>query len=421
LENGAVTWRYTFPLPFNNLLLTSDWPSAYSQADVIKALLLAAKREDPSYRALALSAGLAYTVPCERGGLRCTVEGYPWFEEVPLPYGYAPMILNGHLFSLVMLHRLFDETGDPRIEAAFREGFASARSLLTRFDPGYWSVYDVLPRTDRVYLAMETGVAPLAVRSVTITTEVSEPSTIDLIKPDKTTFPASSAWGDFGKTTDHGRELRGMVNFQLAIGPRGARNLPITFGDTRVSVAFTAPGCLAPDIGTSDWRAGSNAIERLRLIKSEDREDCTAVYDLPGRQNRWSQIDEFYHDWHGRLVQEIWKITGDAKFYTTAVRWFSYLREEKATDFAAIKGKFLTPVFDGSESETDDAAILEALHGGQPSELTDDQITAALSSVASGDRLLTLLHRAGVSRGPAIGASEPSTSLEKTPSQPLPQ
>ena len=106
LENGAVTWRYTFPLPFNNLLLTSDWPSAYSQADVIKALLLAAKREDPSYRALALSAGLAYTVPCERGGLRCTVEGYPWFEELPLPYGYAPMILNGHLYSLVMLHRL---------------------------------------------------------------------------------------------------------------------------------------------------------------------------------------------------------------------------------------------------------------------------------------------------------------------------
>jgi D-glucuronyl C5-epimerase C-terminus len=148
LENGAVTWRNTFPLPFNNLLLTSDWPSAYSQADVIKTLLLAAKREDVSYRALALCAGLAYTIPCERGGLRCTVEGYPWFEEVPLPYGYAPMILNGHLYSLVMLHRLFDETDDPRIEAAFREGFDSAKSLLMHFDTGYWSVYDIRPREE---------------------------------------------------------------------------------------------------------------------------------------------------------------------------------------------------------------------------------------------------------------------------------
>jgi hypothetical protein len=137
----------------------------------------------------------------------------------------------------------------------------------------------------------------------------------------------------------------------------------------------------------------------LLLIKSEGGDEgCIAVYDLPGRQYRWSQTNEGYHDWHSRLVQEIWKITGDAKFYVTAVRWFSYLRKEKATDFSAMKGKFLSPIFDALESENDDMAILEALHGALPVELTDDRIGAALATIASGQRLLSLLGRAGVSR-----------------------
>jgi hypothetical protein len=384
-------------------MLTSDWPSAYSQADVIKALLLATRREDPSYLALALSAGLAYTVPCERGGLRCTVEGYPWFEELPLPYGYSPMILNGHLYSLVMLHRLFDATGDPRIDAAFREGFNSAKSLLMHFDTGYWSGYDILPREDYVFIAMKAvDHTPIAVKSVTLTTGASNPSKIDLIDAKDTSYLANVAWGDFGRTTNDGRELSGTVYFQPVIGVRGAQTLPITFGDYQVLVVFTSKDCLSPpDVATFDWRRRSEAFERLQLVESNSNgQDCIAVYDLPGRQYRWSQIDEFYHDWHSRLVQEIWKITGDAKFYTTAVRWFSYLRQEKAADFSTMKGKFLSPIFDASESQTDDTVILDALQGATPADLTDDRISAALTAIASGDRLLFLLRRAGVSRHP---------------------
>jgi hypothetical protein len=68
-----------------------------------------------------------------------------------------------------------------------------------------------------------------------------------------------------------------------------------------------------------------------------------------------------------------------------------------------MKGKFLSPIFDALESETDDTSILEALHGAPPFELTDARISAALSTIADGDRLLSLLSRAGVSRHPRGG------------------
>lgn len=401
LSADAITWHYGFDYAFNNITLAPGWPSAFGQADVIKALLLAARRSgDRSYLTLASRAAYAYHIPCERGGLRCRIGNAPWFAEIPVPDGQAPMILNGHLYSVLMLHRLWQATGDPRVRRAYAEGLASARAMLLRYDTGYWTAYALSPRLSDLTLYIGPGGADTELREVTATSAFTNPSFIRISVTPSATFPGNGV-GGLTTGTPTGATADGVATVYLLPGrPTDLRNLAMSAGFD-VTVRYAAPDCDRLWIATTDWRASEFA--RQVIIPSAARREgaeCVASAHLPNSLVQWSTVVPFYHDWHTRLVDALWRATGDPLFYATAVRWYRYSDEYKRLEAAQATG-VQRPVFDPQDNLADDAALLEALGGAEPASLSDVVIRSAirlwvLGHGESPGRERALLARAGL-------------------------
>ena len=383
ISDDAIVWHYTFAHTFNNIVIKSGWPSAFAQADVIKALLLAYKRTfDKHYLDLARRAGYAYSVPCEEGGLRCIVGGVPWFEEVPVPYGYAPMILNGHLYSVVMLSRLLEISNDDRIAELFRVGIASAKRMLLRYDTGYWSIYQQRPRLIDVFLALLPRTTNTVVHSISVSSPVSRPSTLRLGNGEQSTYPGNGIGGPgWGESDAWGRKLIGLAKVTILPGRLSIDHDPIHAGALTVSVEYKSPGCVPPALATYDYRARSKGmaeIPRGSAIGSGQSGCPVQTYPLPAALNQWSQTTAFYHDWHTRLVTELWRITKDPKFYATAVRWGQYAVAEGKLNPETSDGAIAEPIFIPTEAPEDDAEITAALDGKDPAKLSDDEVVGAM-------------------------------------------
>lgn len=381
LQGAAVVWHYTFDHTFNNIVVKAGWPSAFAQADIIKALILAyRKTSDQSYLDLATRAGYAFTVPCERGGLRCEVGGIPWFEEIPVPYGYAPMILNGHLYSVVMLYRLHELTDDQRIEAAYREGLASAKAMLLRYDTGYWSIYQLRPRELNTLLVIAPATEQTEIQDVSISSPVSTQSVLALHNGTRSTYDGNRVWGDgWGLASGSGRELTGLGMINLLPGRLTIDHDPVHIASMNVSVHYRSRDCTPPTVATYDYRARSKGF--MKIVPTDygrNEQGCELHLFLRNAVNQWSQIDAFYHDWHTRLVTELWRITGDPKFYATAVRWGRYAAAERELKTEETKATIAIPIFAPSESPEDDAAIMQALGGADPATLSRDKVIDAL-------------------------------------------
>lgn len=401
IQGNAVVWHYTFDHTFNTIVIKAGWPSAFSQADVIKALILAHRRTGKErYRDLALRAAYAFTIPCERGGLRCEVGGIPWFEEVPVPYGYAPMILNGHLFAVVMLHRLWQETGDPRVKEAFDDGVASAKTMLLRYDTGYWSQYQIRPRALNILFFISPSSADTQLIKATISSPFTAESSISLLPNGGKTFPGNASWQ--GAPTISGSPNAGTTFVQLLPGRFAVDHDPVNFRGFDVNIHYKSAGCVPVRIGTYDWRSPSNnwmAFSNVRVERAD--EECVASARLSNSLTQFSQIDIFYHNWHTRLVSELWRITGEAKFYSTAVRWHSYLAIKARQDASKPDGVIFDPSFEVIDSPEDDKIIKVALQGQDPGVLSEEEMRRRLSNYAdsnflSRDRLAALLSRIGL-------------------------
>ena len=402
LEGDAVVWHYTFPHVFNDLAITSSWPSSFAQADAIKALLLAHFRTgEKRFLRLALRAGYAFGVPCEHGGLRCEVGGVPWFEEVPVPNGFAPMILNGHLYSVVLLHRLWTATGDRRIKDAFDEGLASARTMLLHYDTGYWSEYQLRPRVLNVMFQIDPAGSPMELREATIKSSVSSPSSIFFGSKGKRTFRSSSFVGNISASNATGSSVTGPVTLTLLPGPlTQQQDLPLISGFD-ILVRYVAADCTEARFATFDWRSTSHRLVSISNMKgSSSGGECLATGRLPNSINQWSTLTPFYHDWHTRLLIELWRITGDAKLYSTAVRWRRYA-EEELRNRTAEGNSFFEPIFNPIESDDEDHAIFRALKGRSPDALSAEDVRTALEGLFQSEGLdepsrRSILARAGL-------------------------
>jgi hypothetical protein len=403
LEKEAAVWHYTFPHAFNDLKITSPWPSAFAQADVIKALLLAyARTGERRYLDLALRAGYAFTVPCERGGLRCEVGGVPWFEEVPVPNGFAPMILNGHLYSVVMLHRLWKATGDERIRTAFDEGFQSAREMLLHYDTGYWSEYQLRPRAIDINFRVDPVGLPIELREVTVRSAITKPSSIVFGTKGSRTYHTSSFGGEVVGSTTTGVLATGPVTIILAPGPFSVQSDLAVFSGFEATIRFGAHDCAHVRFGTFDWRStSSDGMAIPKMVAGPHGDECVASSKLPNSINQWSQVTPLYHDWHTRLVTELWRISGDAKFYTTVIRWRRYAEDEIRHRGAESKS-ILEPVFDPQDSTADDEIIYKALGGVSPANISAEEVRTALAQwfqsagIREESRRTMLLARAGL-------------------------
>lgn len=408
ISDNAVVWHYTFRLTFNNIVIQPRWPSAFSQADVIKAFLVAYGRtSDKYYLDLAKRAGYAYAVDCEKGGLRCVVGDVPWFEEVPVPYGYAPMILNGHLYSVVMLRKLLDAAPDERIAEAFRVGVDSAKRMLLRYDTGYWSIYQQRPRVLDVFLALFPGTEHTEVHSVTVSSPVGRPSVLRLGIGGRSTYRGNYVWGIGWEDGDEwGRKLTGLGKITILPGRLSIEPDPIHAGALTVSVEYRSPGCIPPTLATFDYRARSKGVASIPPAITSEQGDCPVkTYLLPASLNQWATLNAFYHDWHTRLVTELWRMTKDPKFYATAVRWGRYAIAESELDPEASKDAITVPIFVPTESPEDDATIAAALNGKDPAKLTDDEVESAVeqwikSKCIPQQHAIVLLARVGIAADP---------------------
>jgi hypothetical protein len=405
IEGDAIVWHYTFGHTFNNIVIKRGWPSAFAQADAIKAFILAyRKSSDRSYLDLALHAGLALTVPCERGGVRCEVGGVPWFEEIPVPYGYAPMILNGHLYSTVMLYHLYKLTGDERIAHALEEGVASAKRMLLRFDTGYWSIYQVRPRALYVMLVLEAIASNTVIQEVSLTSAVSEPSVLRLGRGETSTFAGNQTSGEgWRDISDWGRKLTGMGMIRLMPGRMTIDHDPVDISEMNVTVHYRSSGCVVPTLATQDYRASSSGFVQILPRDSEaTEEECIAHFSLPNTINQWSQINGLYHEWHTKLVTELWRITKDPKFYATSVRWRRYAAAEQQLKGQKTEGTISMPIFIASERADEDADIMQAMGGADPMTVSDDEVAEKLrhwltTNCVEPQRAAELVSRAGLS------------------------
>ncbi len=405
IDGDATVWHYTFDHTFNNIVIKSGWPSAFAQADVIKSLILAYRKSlDGSYSDLALHAGVAFTVPCERGGIRCEVGGVPWFEEIPVPYGFAPMILNGHLYSTVMLYHLYKLTGDERVGDAFREGVASAKRMLLRFDTGYWSIYQARPRALDVMLTLVSTVPGAEIREVSVTSTVSEPSVLRLGEKETSTYAGNQAWGEGWKDVSAwGRKLNGMGKVRLLPGRLTIDHDPVNVAGMDINVHYRSPECAVPTLATYDYRASSKGyMEIFPSDHGSTETECVAHFPLPNTINQWSQINGLYHEWHTKLVTELWRITKDPKFYTTAIRWRRYTTAEQQLKNQKTEGTISMPIFIASERADEDADIMQAMGGADPATVSDDEVAGKLrhwltTNCVAPEKAAELVSRAGLS------------------------
>ncbi|CAN0620540.1 protein of unknown function [Burkholderia multivorans] len=384
LPNGAITWQNTQPLPFDDLYIKTPWSSAYSQAAIIKALIVLYRQTgDRRFLTLATKAAYAYGVPCEDGGLQCRVGKIRWYEEVPAPHGFAPLILNGHLFSVLMLYRLHDITYDPRVLELAKDGAQTASAMIVRYDTGYWSIYQQRQRADKLVFNLAPS-GETYLRAATLAFDRGPGQSINFA-------PKESFGPNIGGTGWAGLERDGVrlkASNAIMVMNTGPLQKLADFSDTpdsKLVLKYKSVRCAAPLVGISDAREGVSGYAQIRAVQQSATNDgfCSATYRILPSQQTWTTLTPFYHEWHTRLVWELAKRTGDPTMTATAFRWKEYSLTYDSAKKDGLGAAALRPsVFDGTENRKIDAMAADAVRNLNALEATPQQILTAFSAWA---------------------------------------
>lgn len=376
LGNGGHLWHYDFEYDYNNLFLTTPWPSAFGQAAVIHAMLAAARTTgDDAWLERAKAAALAFDVDADEGGLRDEVDGQPFYEEVALARGYSPHILNGHLYSVVILRELHRATGDPRIGQLADAGVASARATLHLFDQGSWTRYDLRPRPHEVPLCVavpDGGVE--RVQSVVLRGPRGS-TTVLRLEPGAVHDARATAYGGWTRHADgRGWEVTGPAFCAMALPEAEVRDWLAHPGWT-LEVTYRGDAESPPALGALDMRTGlEGGYCRLRSLGVETTGDVQlARYRLGLEDLAWSYLQRYYGEWHTILVRRLYELTGDPVFRRFQARWTGYL-DTYDSDIAAHPKHDVPPTAEALFRLTDrvwdrpndprlEEAVLQALAG----------------------------------------------------------
>ena len=153
------------------------WTSGLAAAYQVVGLYMAAKAlNSPFLARKAHELTYAFDIPYTRGGFLVTLPGRgpraSWYEEyVSRSLPRAPLVLNGHLYTLAALGWYYRQTGNQRIHRLYIEGLRGLARALPAFDDNGFSTYDQLTRRHNQsyhnahvyvlrYFYYETGVAP---------------------------------------------------------------------------------------------------------------------------------------------------------------------------------------------------------------------------------------------------------------------
>jgi heparosan-N-sulfate-glucuronate 5-epimerase len=140
-DSDLATWPIPFPSPAYNA--PANWLSALTQGNCISVLVRAYQlTQDESFLQVARRAVRTFERDIRDGGVRSFVgEDGIFFEEVAV-YP-ATHILNGYILALFGLYDFVALTKDAQIADLIERSVATLRTLIDKFDTGYWSCYDL--------------------------------------------------------------------------------------------------------------------------------------------------------------------------------------------------------------------------------------------------------------------------------------
>jgi hypothetical protein len=148
-------WWYEFDYPYYGL--KSPWLSGMAQGQAIEVLLAAHEiTGDERYLETARLGANTLAVDVEDGGAAVHLEGGAiWFEEYAQAGILPPRVLNGHNFALEGLWFLCQRETD--YCDLYDRGVLGVRTLLSEFDGGVWSFYDLAgtpanPKYQRIHV-----------------------------------------------------------------------------------------------------------------------------------------------------------------------------------------------------------------------------------------------------------------------------
>lgn len=141
-DDGRSGWLIPFPVP--EYYVSESWLSAMTQGECISVLVRAYRLSgEDAFLQVARRAIRTFELDIRNGGV-CSHTGDEdiFFEEVA---AYpAAHILNGYLFALFGLYDYVALTDDPKVAELIRSSHITLHKLISTYDVGYWSCYDLL-------------------------------------------------------------------------------------------------------------------------------------------------------------------------------------------------------------------------------------------------------------------------------------
>ncbi len=152
--SGSTTWEFAFPFGGP----ATPWRSAIAQALGLRLYSRVAQLVPEAERAPYLAAADEIVQSFTRSTSSRGVASASGPGSFYVMYSFNPRqrILNGHLESLLNLYRYGAETGSPTAKQAYDRGLAALIPLMSRFDRGDWSNYQLGQEADREYHAFVT-------------------------------------------------------------------------------------------------------------------------------------------------------------------------------------------------------------------------------------------------------------------------
>ncbi len=136
-------WVHLIPMP-HTFRLDPPWLSAMAQgegASLLTRLHLETGEERYAEAALLALKTMELAVPA--GGTLAEFEGQPFLEEYPTEI--PSCVLNGAIFAIWGLYDVGRGLNDAAAMESFERLTTAMAALISRFDTGYWSRYDLYP------------------------------------------------------------------------------------------------------------------------------------------------------------------------------------------------------------------------------------------------------------------------------------
>lgn len=349
-NNSAAVWQFEMDNSYNDMVQKAPWASAFSQAFVLDALMREGKNPD-----LLEKGALAYNMLTSKGGLSTlSKEKHIFFEEVP----NKSHILNAHLVSTAVLHKVSEELKNDEIKELANRGLKSLKSLLYQFDTGYWSLYDQNPMKRKLFqLDWLSGDKSPLISDIYFENPQTNEATYIQVGSSKA-FAGESRlagldWGQHekmdgkvGRRFNNGYALRSEpvsgghvhnVFFNLALPnvnddlfDNPVYRLVINYKDD-VKGEFV--------IKTQSINEGNNLefmpVKNAKLITVGDGKWKQAVFYIRGSDLGWFMGPD-YQQFHIEKLEEIASYTNDWFFKQYSGKWKYYLEQQQEGNKAII-------------------------------------------------------------------------------------